>query len=326
MSASCPACGTYLGAAALKCGSCGALVHASMLEQIASKAQAAALAGDLQGACDLWRQALPLLPSDTLQSRSVLAKIAELESKIGSGEGSVQSPWRKGVAALGPIGLLLWKLKALLLGLTKLSTLLSMFAFMGVYWAIYGWQLAVGIVISIYIHEMGHVQACRNYGIPASAPMFIPGLGAFIRLKTLAVTPIQDARIGLAGPLYGMGAAVVSLAICFLTKQNIWAAIAHFGAVINLFNLVPVWQLDGARGFHSLTRWQRLAVLATAMVLWVTASEPMLLLIAIGCAYRMFTKDAAREPDSTGLYQFLALLASLAAVSVLARSLAGLHH
>jgi len=322
---SCPACGVFVGAAALKCSSCGALIHSSTLEQIAAKAQAAAASGDLQAARGLWQQALPLLPSDTLQYRSVLAKITELESRIGTGEGASHSGWRKGLAALGPVGLLLWKLKALLLGLTKLSTLLSMFAFMGVYWAMYGWQLAVGIVISIYIHEMGHVQACRSLGIPASAPMFIPGLGAFIRLKTMVVTPIQDARIGLAGPLYGMGAAVTSLLICFLTKQNIWGAIAHFGAVINLFNLTPVWQLDGARGFHSLSRWQRGTVLATALVLWLAASEPMLFVVTLGCAFRMFTKDAARDPDATGLLQFLGLLASLAAVSMLARGLLSPH-
>src|SRR5271165_423368 len=325
MPESCLTCGAYLGAAALKCPACGRLVHASTLEQIAAKAQAAAMNGDLQAARGLWQQALPLLPSDTLQYRSVLAKIAELEAKIGKGEGASQSAWRKGVAALGPIGVLLWKLKALLLGLTKLSTLVSMFAFMGVYWALFGWQLAVGIAISIYIHEMGHVQACRNYGIPASAPMFIPGLGAFIRLRTMVVTPIQDARIGLAGPLYGMGAAVTSLAVCFLTKQNIWGAIAHIGAVINLFNLTPVWQLDGARGFHSLTQWQRVSVLATVAVLWLATSEPMLFVVGLGCVFRMFTKDAAREPDATGLLQFLGLLAALAAVSVLAKSLIGTH-
>jgi Zn-dependent protease len=319
---SCPACGVYLAAAALKCSSCGALVHAAQLEQIAAQAQAAAASGELPAARELWRQALPLLPPDTVQYRSVLAKIAQLEAQAGSakqpGQSSGQGIWSKAAGALGPIGLLLWKLKALLLGLTKMGTLLSMFASLGVYWALYGWRFAAGLVISIYIHEMGHVQACRNYGIPASAPMFIPGFGAFISLRSMVITPIQDARIGLAGPLYGLGAAVASLGVFAFTQQNIWGAIAHFGAVVNLFNLVPVWQLDGARGFHSLTQRQRVTVLVTVIALWAATSEPMLFLIALGCGYRMFTKDAAQEPDATGLYQFLGLLAALTAVSVLA--------
>jgi Zn-dependent protease len=109
-------------------------------------------------------------------------------------------------------------------------------------------------VLFIYIHEMGHVIALRSYGLPASAPMFIPGLGAFIRLRTLNITPIQDARIGLAGPFYGLGAALLSLALFLATGRPIFAVIAHFGATINLFNLIPVWHLDGSRGFRSLTQ------------------------------------------------------------------------
>jgi Zn-dependent protease len=212
-----------------------------------------------------------------------------------------------------------WKLKALIFGLTKLTTLLSMFAFFGVYWSLYGWALALGLVISIYVHEMGHVIALRGYGLPASAPMFIPGLGAFIRLKSSAITPVQDARIGLEGPMYGLGAALLSLCAYVITGAKIWAAIAHIGAVINLFNLIPIWQLDGSRGFHSLTRSQRTIVLACAVVAWLITQEPMLLLIAIGAGYRLFLKDAAPEPDNTGLIHFAGLIAALATLVAVAR-------
>src|SRR5205823_28674 len=101
--------------------------------------------------------------------------------------------------------------------LTKIGTLLTMFASLGVYWALYGWALALGVVISIYIHEMGHVAMIRHYGFPASAPMFIPGLGAFIRLRGVHLPPIPDARIGLAGPVYGLGAALAALAVYYVT-------------------------------------------------------------------------------------------------------------
>src|SRR5258708_24000683 len=118
-----------------------------------------------------------------------------------------------------------------------------MIAFAGVYWALYGWAFALGIVFSIYIHEMGHVLTLRRYGIPADPPMFIPGLGAFIRLRRLSITPIQDSRIGLAGPIYGLGAAVVALALWYVTGSKPSAPIAHFRAALNLFNLIPVSQL-----------------------------------------------------------------------------------
>jgi Zn-dependent protease len=193
-----------------------------------------------------------------------------------------------------------------------------MLAFAGVYWALYGWKFAVGLVVSIYIHEMGHVITLREYGIAASAPMFIPGFGAFIRLKQLRISPIQDARVGLAGPLYGLGAAVFALAAGYLTGAKAWDAIAHFGAIINLFNLTPVWTLDGSRGFTSQTRQQRLLIVITAGVLWWVTGEVMLGLVMLGGVYRLFTRDAAQEPDNLGMAQFLGLLAALSTVAMLA--------
>lgn len=308
------------------------LLHAAELEKLAAQAQAAAAGGDIAASRALWAKSLTLLPEDTVQHRSIAAKIAELDALVNAEAPKEGTGFGKTAAKLGPLGVLLWKFKTvglilltkgklLLLGLTKMGTLLSMFASLGLYWALYGWKFALGLVISIYIHEMGHVQALRRYGIAASAPMFIPGFGAFIRLRAAYLSPVQDARVGLAGPLYGLGTAAVALVVYVATGAKIWGAIAQFGAVINLFNLIPVWQLDGARGFHSLTRNQRGVVLGTALVLWYATSESMLLLIAMGCGYRMFTKDAAEEPDSVCLRQYAVLLVALAGISVFAKGL-----
>jgi Zn-dependent protease len=204
--------------------------------------------------------------------------------------------------------------KFLLLGLTKMGTLLTMLASLGVYWAIYGWAFALGLVVSIYIHEMGHVAEIRRYGFPAGAPVFIPGFGALIQMRGIALPPIPDSRIGLAGPLYGVGAALSALGIYYATGRPIWAVIAHFGATINMFNLIPIWQLDGSRGLRSLTRTQRGIVLTSAFCLWAISSMPMLLLVAIGCGYRMFTRDWETEPDQQGLLQFVGLMVALAAI------------
>jgi Zn-dependent protease len=309
----CPDCGAPLDESALCCPSCHCLTHAKELESLASQAQQATVRGDLAEARKFWEQSLTLLPPDSVQYRSIKAHIENLQTAPQGGG------WKKGAAGIGPMILLaLTKGKLLLLGLTKLSTLLSMLAFAGVYWALYGWTFAIGMVFSIYIHEMGHVLTLREYGIPASAPMFIPGFGAFIRLKQLRITPIQDSRVGLAGPLYGLGAAAFALAAGYITGGKAWDAIAHFGAVMNLFNLIPVWQLDGGRGFASQTRQQRLIILVGAGVLWFVTKEVMLGLIVLGAGYRLFTKDAAQEPDNVGMGQFLGLLAALSIVAMLA--------
>src|SRR6266700_3685180 len=92
--------------------------------------------------------------------------------------------WRRGAPGLVTVALvLIGKIKFLLLGLTKASTFISMFAFFGVYWSIYGWPLALGLVVSIYVHEMGHVAMLRKLGIESGAPLFIPGMGALVMLK-----------------------------------------------------------------------------------------------------------------------------------------------
>jgi Zn-dependent protease len=327
----CADCRAPLDPTALSCPSCHALTRAPELESLAAQAREAALRHDLAAERDLWERSSALLPPDTVQYRSIRARIAQIDAQLNNGTGastsgppqSTAGKWGKGAAGIGPALLLaLSKGKFLLLGLTKLTTLLSMLAFVGVYWALYGWPFAVGIVLSIYVHEMGHVLMLRNYGIPASAPMFIPGFGAFISMRGHSITRVQDSRVGLAGPIYGFGAALFALAVAYATGNKTWAAISHFGAVINLFNLIPVWQLDGSRGIASLTRTQRIAILSAAAVLWLATSESMLFLIALAFVFRLFTKDAPDEPDQTGLLQFLGILSALTAVAVIAQRIA----
>jgi Zn-dependent protease len=201
--------------------------------------------------------------------------------------------------------------KLLLLGLTKLSTLTTMLASFGLYWTLYGWRFAGGLVLSIYVHEMGHVAALRKYGIAATAPMFIPGFGAVVLLKQRLNSVAEDARVGLAGPIWGLGAAVVAWLAALATGEPIWYAIARTGAWLNLFNLIPVWQLDGGRGFRALTRRQRGIALIVALLMWAFTQEVMVLFIALGITYRLFTRDYAEETDDGALIQYAGLVVLL---------------
>jgi Zn-dependent protease len=210
---------------------------------------------------------------------------------------------------------LLTKAKFLLLGLTKASTFLSMFASFGLYWTAFGGWFALGLVLSIYVHEMGHVAALLRYGVAASAPLFLPGLGAVIRLRQAFMDPRQDARVGLAGPIWGFGAALACAVVYAVSHQPIWAALARVGAWINLFNLMPIWQLDGGRAFRSLTRSQRwLAVAAIATAWAFTPEEGLLVLLMIVAAGRTALERPADEPDSGALWQYIALVLVLSAL------------
>jgi len=317
---SCPDCSATLPASALSCPQCGWLTHSRKLEDLAKRARASWRIGEFSVERELWKETAALLPEGTVQHRTVSARIAELDEQLKPMHG--KKSIGKGLTATAGIGsamlILISKWKVLLLGFTKLGTVFSMIAALGVYWSLFGWPFALGLVLSIYVHEMGHVIAIRGYGFHASAPMFIPGLGAFIRMQTKNLPPIPDARIGLAGPIYGAFAAIASWILFKLTGLPIFAAIAHLGAVINLFNLIPIWQLDGSRGMHSLTRQQRSLILVLAALLWWFSHEPMLLLIAGVSAYRLFTRDWPEEPDQEGLIRFASLLVGLAIIGIVA--------
>src|ERR1035437_9103746 len=132
--------------------------HAAALEGLAKRAGAAWRIGDFTLERTLWVQSLPLLPEDTVQHRTIQARIDEIDRQRSRSAGAPASDWRQKVGmGVGPLLLLaLTKGKFLLLGLTKIGTLLTMLASLGVYWAIYGWAFALCLVVSIYITEMGH--------------------------------------------------------------------------------------------------------------------------------------------------------------------------
>jgi Zn-dependent protease len=272
-------CRTELAPHSLACPACGTLVHAERLKQVAAIAAEATRSGDLVSAREQWMEAMRFLPSDSQQYATIQSRVTGLTKQIeAETPGAAANPksgaswWKRGGAAIVTVGLLLiGKLKFLILGLTKASTFFSMFAFFGVYWSLFGWPLAAGLVISIYIHEMGHVAMLRRLGIAAGAPLFIPGVGALVMLKQHVDDPVTDAKIGLAGPVWGLGAALAALGIHAVTHAQIWLAIAHLTGFINLFNLIPIWQLDGSRGFHALSRVERWVVVAAiGAMLYVT--------------------------------------------------------
>ncbi len=226
----CPQCGSDVAPGLLACPGCQRLVHAETLRALAKEAEQSTAEGRHSEGLARWRQALDLLPPESRQHAAIQDKVRELS---GLAEATVPpmpaapphgSVWARWLAPLGAAGLVIWKLKfilvfaltkakLLLLGLTKLPTLLSMLFAFGVYWTAWGWKFALGLIASIYVHEMGHVFALTRYGIRASAPMFIPGLGAFVRMEQYPAGPREDARVGLAGPLWGLLAAVVTCCV-----------------------------------------------------------------------------------------------------------------
>ena len=184
----CARCGTELAAQALACPRCSTLVHRERLQELANLAENAATAGDAAAARAHWIDALGLVPIHAEQHQQISARIAALaaapDAPAPASTTTERQSWWKPFAggAVAIAVLVISKLKFLLLGLTKMSTLLSCSGSSACIGR-FAWPLAVGIAASIYVHEMGHVAMLRGLGINASAPLFIPGVGALVMLK-----------------------------------------------------------------------------------------------------------------------------------------------
>ena len=144
----------------------------------------------------------------------------------------------------------------LLLGLiAKLGSLAkfgAVFVAFGGYALIWGWQFGLGVVLLIFFHEMGHWLEAKREGLNPSWPVFIPFLGAYV--KYTRGNPWQTSRVAIAGPILGGVAALACYAVGQAQGSDLLIALAYFGFVINLFNLLPVSILDGGAVWRS-TRW-----------------------------------------------------------------------
>jgi Zn-dependent protease len=222
-----------------------------------------------------------------MEAHELASRPAENEP-IHPGSGRGQGPLKRIGGALAAVGLVLVKVggkaKLLLVALPKLklfSTSASMLVSIVAYQLIFGWLFAVGFVLLLLLHELGHVFQLRREGVDASAPMFIPFLGAVISAKSLGDDAAAEARVGLAGPILGSIATLVPLGIWLATGSDFWRALAFIGFFLNLFNLLPILPLDGGRAMAALSPWVWFLGLAGLLAMLVVFPSPILLLILV---------------------------------------------
>ncbi len=315
----CARCGASLASDTLVCTQCHAMVHAPRLDELAASARAHEERKELVAAHDDWENALKLLPADSSQAVWVRAKQAELFQAIRAEAAKEAAPgWTRKLGPFAPIALLLLKGK-FFLSLLKLKFLLSFATFAGVYWALYGVKFGVGLALLILVHELGHLIEVRRRGLAADLPMFIPGFGAYVRWSATGVTSDTRALVSLAGPLAGAVGALFCLLIWTSTQQGLWIGLASFSALINLLNLIPLWTLDGGQAMAAINRSGRIGVAIAAVLFAAFFSQPLLLLVAGGAAYRAFEKSSADIPVRYGVTAyFIILVAVLGYVSTLA--------
>lgn len=216
-------------------------------------------------------------------------------------ESEKPSRFKKKLSTLGPIGVgilfILGKGKFLLplLKFTKLSTLVTMLAAVWVYAMFWGLPFAIGFVLLIYIHEMGHAVALHRMGINAGAPIFIPFVGAMISMKSLPRDAFVEAIVGIGGPLLGSAGALVCLVLGWFTGSLFWYALASTGFLINLFNMIPISPLDGGRIVGVIGRWLWVVGYAIGITVYFYTYSPILLLILFLGLFNL--KRILKEPS-----------------------------
>ena len=193
---------------------------------------------------------------------------------------------------------LLAKLKTIILLLPKvklLATAGTMLVSIAAYAWLWGWQFAAVFVVLLLVHEMGHVIQLRREGIKASAPMFIPFLGAVISARSLGRNALAEARVGLAGPILGSIGAALCVVIWHATGNDLWRALAFTGFFLNLFNLLPVVPLDGGRAMAAMAPWMWFVGFLALVPLLVLFPNPIFLIILVFAGLETYKRWKQRQ-------------------------------
>jgi Zn-dependent protease len=221
--------------------------------------------------------------------------------------GGLRSVLRKLAAPLIFVGLLVWKFKFALAAVFKLkmfTTAASMVVSVGAYALLWGWKFGLALVLLIFVHELGHVLELRRQGVPASAPMFIPFVGAFVAMKEMPQDAWREAQVALAGPILGTLGAVAVWAVAVAYDSTFLMAMAFVGFLINLFNLLPIIPLDGGRAVAALHPGIWLVGIAGIAGLAYLRPNPILLIIVVLGGLELWNRWRARhEPGARAYYR-----------------------
>ncbi|HET9545528.1 MAG TPA: site-2 protease family protein [Gaiellaceae bacterium] len=205
------------------------------------------------------------------------------------------------------IGLLVWKFKAVALAAFKLkifTTSASMLVSIGAYALFWGWKFAVGFVLLLFVHELGHVLELRRQGVPATAPLFIPFLGAVVGMKQLPADAWREAQVALAGPILGTAGALAVWGAAEALDSELLLAIAFVGFFLNLFNLLPIVPLDGGRAVAAIHPSFWAVGLVVLVGLLFVAPNPILLLVLVLGGLELWRRwKERREPGGADYYR-----------------------
>ena len=199
---------------------------------------------------------------------------------------------RKLAAPLIAVGALAIKFGGVLI---KAKFLWSMLISAAFYVWFGGWWFGVGLIVLLFVHEMGHVLEAKRQGLPVSAPLFIPFLGALITLKQMPHNAWNEAKLAIAGPILGSAGAAAIWIAGVAYDSNHLKALAFLGFFLNLFNLLPVVPLDGGRIVSALHPVLWLVGFLALLGLVFITPNPILIIILIFSGMELWQRWRTRN-------------------------------
>jgi Zn-dependent protease len=218
-----------------------------------------------------WRQYEPIQPRGGTDWRGILRKV-----------------W----APIAAVGAFLAKFGAVLF---KFKFLFSIFVSAAVYVWLGGWWFGIGLIVLLFVHEMGHVLEAKRQGLPVSVPVFIPFMGAMITTKRMPHDAWREARLAIAGPIVGSLGALALYLLGVAYDSRPLKAIAFLGFLINLFNLIPVIPLDGGRISAALHPALWFIGLLALLGLTIFRPNPILIIILVLAASELWRRWKLRD-------------------------------
>lgn len=175
------------------------------------------------------------------------------------------------------------------------ASIITLLLSVGAYALLFPLAFAVGLVAMLLIHEIGHVWAARQKGIPVSVPLFIPFVGALVWMKKRPRDARTEAYIALAGPVAGTLGALVVYGAGIWFQHPLLLVIAKIGFFLNLINLLPMPPLDGGRISAAVTRWLWLVGVAGGLWLVIWFKSLLFFIIWIMLVSQMIIRMLQRK-------------------------------
>jgi stage IV sporulation protein FB len=135
-----------------------------------------------------------------------------------------------------------------------MRSLVSVALYMILFYMLFDQNIAyiAAITVAVLIHEMGHWIAMKVFNYSNVKIFFIPFIGAITSGKKQEVSQKQLSIIILAGPIPGI---IIGMILFYLNERlhnDTLKMLSNCFLLLNLFNLLPIYPLDGGRLMETL--------------------------------------------------------------------------